>query len=45
MTRIIKIGTVVSDKMQKTRVVKISRIYRHKKYKKTLRETKKILCS
>ena len=41
MTRIIKIGTVVSDKMQKTRVVKVSRIYRHKKYKKTLRETKK----
>ncbi|MFQ3675817.1 MAG: 30S ribosomal protein S17 [Endomicrobiia bacterium] len=41
MTRIFKIGTVVSDKMQKTRVVKVLRVYRHKKYDKTLREAKK----
>lgn len=41
MVRIFKIGTVVSDKMQKTRVVEVARVYRHKKYKKTVRETKK----
>lgn len=34
-------GTVVSDKMTKTRVVSVERIYRHSLYEKTLREKKK----
>lgn len=34
-------GVVVSDKMSKTRVVSVERIYRHSLYEKTLREKKK----
>ncbi len=41
MARIIKTGTVVSDKMQKTRVIKVEHVFRHPKYVKTLRKTKK----
>jgi len=40
MTRILK-GTVVSDKMQKTVVVKIVRMKKHPKYKKYYSVTKK----
>ncbi|MGQ9665362.1 MAG: 30S ribosomal protein S17 [bacterium] len=37
-----KIGTVVSDKMQKTIVVKLMRYVRHPLYKKYLRRTTKV---
>ena len=40
MTRILK-GTVVSDKMQKTVVVEISRMKKHPKYKKYYSVTQK----
>lgn len=34
-------GTVVSTKMDKTIVVKIERYFKHKKYKKRIKKTKK----
>jgi small subunit ribosomal protein S17 len=35
-------GVVVSDAMQKTRVVKIERVYRHPKYQRVIRISKKL---
>lgn len=40
-TRKIKIGAVVSDKMNKTIVVRVERITQHPLYKKTIRRYKK----
>ena len=37
-----KEGVVVSDAMQKTRVVKIERVYRHTKYQRVIRMSKKL---
>ena len=37
----IKVGTVVSDKMKKTVVVKVDSVKRHPKYKKTYTVSKK----
>jgi small subunit ribosomal protein S17 len=34
------VGTVVSDKMQKTAVVEVDRVYRHPLYHKVVRTTK-----
>lgn len=36
-----RVGTVVSDKMQKTVVVAITRRYQHKSYKKYVRDQKR----
>lgn len=41
MTMITKVGVVVSDKMNKTRVVKVERVFQHPKYKKIIRNFKK----
>lgn len=35
-------GVVVSDGMQKTRVVKIERVFRHPKYQRVIRMSKKL---
>ena len=35
-------GVVVSDKMQKTRVVRIERVYRHPRYQRVVRTAKKL---
>ena len=35
-------GVVVSDAMQKTRVVKIERVYRHPQYQRVIRMSKKL---
>lgn len=35
------IGTVISDKMQKTRVVKVSHLAKHAKYSKTTKQSNK----
>ncbi len=35
-------GVVVSDAMQKTRVVKIERVYRHPQYQRVVRMAKKL---
>jgi small subunit ribosomal protein S17 len=35
-------GVVVSDAMQKTRVVKIERVFRHPRYQRVVRESKKL---
>ncbi len=35
-------GVVVSDAMQKTRVVKIERVYRHPRYQRVIRVSKKL---
>jgi small subunit ribosomal protein S17 len=35
-------GIVVSDAMQKTRVVRIERVYRHPKYQRVIRMSKKL---
>ena len=35
-------GVVVSDAMQKTRVVKIERVYRHPRYQRVIRMSKKL---
>lgn len=35
------IGWVISDKMDKTRVVKVIRTFRHPKYEKVIRKAKK----
>lgn len=34
-------GVVISDKMQKTRIVKITRLSKHPKYKKIIKQTSK----
>lgn len=39
--RKIRTGTVVSDKMDKTIVVKVERLIRHPVFKKTIRRSKK----
>ncbi len=41
MTMITEVGTVISDKMDKTRVVLVERLVRHKKYKKVIKVHKK----
>ncbi len=38
-----KIGVVVSDKMEKTIVVKVERQFAHSLYKRTVKKTKKFL--
>ena len=35
-------GVVVSDAMQKTRVVRIERVYRHPRYQRVVRTAKKL---
>lgn len=40
--RKIRVGRVVSNKMQKTIVVEIERLVRHPKYKKTVKKTSKL---
>jgi small subunit ribosomal protein S17 len=35
-------GVVVSDAMQKTRVVKVERVYRHPRYERVVRVAKKL---
>ena len=35
-------GVVISDAMQKTRVVKIERVYRHPRYQRVVRMSKKL---
>jgi small subunit ribosomal protein S17 len=35
-------GVVVSDTMQKTRVVRIERVYRHPRYQRVVRSAKKL---
>jgi small subunit ribosomal protein S17 len=35
-------GVVVSDAMQKTRVVKVDRVYRHPRYERVVRVSKKL---
>ena len=35
-------GVVVSDAMQKTRVVRIERVYRHPRYERVVRSAKKV---
>jgi small subunit ribosomal protein S17 len=35
-------GVVVSDAMQKTRVVKVDRVYRHPRYQRVVRVSKKL---
>jgi len=35
------VGRVVSDKMDKTVVVRVDRLYRHRRYQKVIRDTKK----
>ena len=35
-------GVVVSDAMQKTRVVKIERVYRHPRYQRVVKSSKKL---
>ncbi len=35
-------AVVVSDRMQKTRVVKIERVYRHPQYERVVRRAKKV---
>ena len=35
-------GVVVSDVMQKTRVVKIERVFRHPRYQRVIRTSKKL---
>ncbi len=42
--RKIRTGRVVSDKMDKTRVVAVQRITRHPIYGKTIRRTKRYKC-
>jgi len=38
-----KIGEVVSDRMEKTRVVKVERLLRHPRYQKVMRKRKKFV--
>jgi small subunit ribosomal protein S17 len=37
-----KEGVVVSDAMQKTRVVRVERVYRHPRYQRVIRMSKKL---
>jgi len=37
-------GTVVSDKMDKTIVVRVDRVFKHAKFKKIIRRSKKYHC-
>jgi len=41
--RKIKIGEVVSDRMEKTRVVEVERLLRHPQYQKVIRKRKKFV--
>jgi len=41
--RKIKIGEVVSDKMEKTRVVVVDRLFRHPRYQKVMKKRKKFM--
>ena len=38
-----KVGTVTSDKMQKTVVVRVDRLVRHRKYRRYVRRTSKFM--
>ena len=38
-----KVGTVASDKMQKTVVVRVDRLVRHSKYRRYVRKTSKFM--
>lgn len=38
-----KVGTVFSDKMQKTVVVRVDRLVRHRKYRRYVRRTSKFM--
>jgi small subunit ribosomal protein S17 len=40
-----RVGVVISDRMNKTRVVLVERLKMHPKYKKYIKVRKKILCS
>ncbi len=35
-------GVVLSDKMQKTRIVLVERVYRHPRYQRVIRQTRKL---
>jgi small subunit ribosomal protein S17 len=35
-------GVVVSDKMQKTRVVEVERVYRHPRYQRVIRSSERV---
>lgn len=37
-----RVGVVVSDRMQKTRVVRIERVHRHPRYQRVVRTSKKV---
>jgi len=41
--RKIRIGKVVSDKMEKTRIVTVERLFRHSKYQKVIKRRKKFM--
>jgi small subunit ribosomal protein S17 len=38
-----KVGTVASDKMQKTVIVRVDRLVRHRKYRRYVRRTSKFM--
>ena len=42
MSKAEKLGTVVSDKMTKTRVVRIERVYRHPRYERVITRSKRL---
>lgn len=41
--RKIRIGEVVSDRMEKTKVVVVERLFRHNRYQKTIKRRKKFM--
>jgi len=41
--RKIRIGKVVSDKMEKTRIVTVERLFRHSRYQKVIKRRKKFM--
>lgn len=41
--RKIRIGRVVSDKMEKTRIVTVERLFRHPQYQKVIKRRKKFM--
>ncbi len=41
--RKIRIGKVVSDKMEKTRIVAVERLFRHSQYQKVIKRRKKFM--
>lgn len=41
--RKIRIGKVVSDKMEKTRIVAVERLFRHSRYQKVIKRRKKFM--